>query len=390
MKAELLAKTPPESFSEPTYSYQDSEGSIWVGTLRSGLFRFRKQIIIGYSKAEGLLNNNVYPIFQDSRGTIWVGTASGLYRYQDGKFEVIRGSENFEVYSIAESSDGRILTGLYSPKDSNEAVYEVKQNQVKYFVKPEKAITAAIYSEPNGALWLGLVQKGLVRIRNGQQQHFDEKDGLAAKDVRVIISDGSGGLWIGSYGGLTHFKDGKFTKWTQNEGLPIKIIRSLYLDSEMTLWIGSYDKGLVRFKDNKFTHYTTENGLYNNGVFQILEDEQRNFWMSSNQGIYRLKKDELNEFADGKRKSFSSIAYGKSDGMLNIESNGGRSPAGFKTSDGNLWFPTQDGIAVVNPPKVKVNPNPPPVVIEDFKIDNLSVGKESLLSKVSNSNSFKF
>ena len=41
--------------------------------------------------------------------------------------------------------------------------------------------------------------------------------------------------------------------------------------------------------------------------------------------------------------------------MLNIECNGGRWPAGVKARDGRLWFPTQDGVAVIDPDAVAIN-----------------------------------
>ena len=127
--------------------------------------------------------------------------------------------------------------------------------------------------------------------------------------------------------------------------------------------------GLGRLKDGKFTRYTERDGLFNNGVFQILEDGRGNLWMSCNRGIYRVSKQELNEFAEGKRKTITSVAYGKADGMLNVECNGGMWPAGIKAGDGKIWFPTQDGVAVIDPESVRINPQPPPVVIEAAFID---------------------
>ena len=151
-------------------------------------------------------------------------------------------------------------------------------------------------------------------------------------------------------------------------------IRSLFEDERGTLWIGTYDSGLSRFAGGKFTNYKKENGLFSDGVFQILPDDRGNFWMSSNQGIYRVSRSELEEFAAGKRKTIISTAYGKSDGMLSTEANGGGQPAGIKMRDGRLWFPTQNGVAIINPASVKTNPLPPPVVIEDARIDNETVG----------------
>ncbi len=53
--------------------------------------------------------------------------------------------------------------------------------------------------------------------------------------------------------------------------------------------------------------------------------------------------------------------------------NGGMQPAGFKARDGKLWFPTGDGVAVVDPSIVPFNPTPPPVIIEGCILDRQPV-----------------
>lgn len=237
------------------------------------------------------------------------------------------GSEKFYVEALGETPDGRLLVNLF-----NE-IFVLEQNRLELFGKSAVGNVFAFYDDDNGGLWIGGTD-GVSYLKDGATTVLTEKDGLAANDVKIIIGDRAGGIWAGSYGGLTHLKNSKIEKWTESEGLPTPTIRSLYLDSDGSLWIGSYDSGLARFKDGKFTHYTTRTGLFNDGAFQILEDERRNFWISSNRGIYRVNKDELNEFAEGRRNSITSIAYGKSDGMLNVECNGGRSPGGIKARDG--------------------------------------------------------
>jgi hypothetical protein len=93
--------------------------------------------------------------------------------------------------------------------------------------------------------------------------------------------------------------------------------------------------------------------------------------MSSNQGIYRISKKQLNDFAAGKTTAVTSTAYGRRDGMRNMECNGGSMPAGIKAADGKLWFPTQDGVAVIDPEKLVSNPPPPPVRVESCLIDRI-------------------
>jgi len=135
------------------------------------------------------------------------------------------------------------------------------------------------------------------------------------------------------------------------------------------LWIGTYGGGLNRFRDGRFTVYTTDHGLPDNVIYQILDDGQGNLWMSSNRGIFRISKKELNEFARGKITSVASAVYGTADGMKSAECNGGNQSAGCKTRDGRLWFPTTKGVVVVDPTNIRTNALPPPVAIEQVMVD---------------------
>jgi signal transduction histidine kinase/ligand-binding sensor domain-containing protein len=373
MQKELLLKKtsvpPPLEKAEISSTYQDNEGNLWFGTGRDGLFRARKQTITAYSEADGIADKNVYPIYEDRAGTIWIGTTGGLFKYENETFTSVKSTDNFQVNAIGEDAAGRILISNYG------ALYVQENNRFIPFERGKNLDVGyiyAIHADRENALWIG-GSIGLRRFKDGVLTSFTTADGLAGNDVKVIIEARTGGLWIGTYDGLTRLENGQLTSWRETDGLPSRTVRSLYEDADGTLWIGSYDGGLARFKDGKFTRYNTKTGLPNDGAFQILEDDNRNFWISSNRGIYLVRKDELNEFADGKRATITSVSYGKSDGMLNAECNGGRSPAGIRARDGRLWFPTQDGVAVIDPREIKVNSQPPPVVIETVKIDNNNV-----------------
>src|SRR5262249_41566266 len=121
-------------------------------------------------------------------------------------------------------------------------------------------------------------------------------------------------------------------------------------------------------------------GLHSNGVLYILEDNHGWLWMNSNQGIYRVRKQELIDFAQGRAVTVTSIAYSTHDGLLNIEGNGGRQPAGLRSRDGRLWFPTAQGIAVIDPDAVAIDTVPPPVLIEDVKVDRKPIAVDAFQS----------
>jgi signal transduction histidine kinase len=76
----------------------------------------------------------------------------------------------------------------------------------------------------------------------------------------------------------------------------------------------------------------------------------------------------LNEFAAGRLRRLTPVAYTTADGMKSNECTGEAQPAGWKTRDGRLWFPTVKGVVVIDPGRLAVNPLPPPVVIEQVLV----------------------
>ncbi len=383
LQSHLVAEHPPEGL-EIFVAYGDREGNYWLGTRSNGLYRARKQFVTAYAKTQGLFADEVYPIYEDRDGAFWTGTVgNGLFRFKDGVFtnyRVAADQAHNLVTAIHQDRAGRLWVNWGMRFEGGRFVRAISEGAL-----PESwGFVWTIHEDRAGALWFG-TEKGVVRYQDDAATYYTTKDGLAGDDTKVIIEDTAGGLWLGSYGGLTHFsgrspsdKNGRFTTWTEKDGLPGNTVRALYQDSDGALWIGTYDGGLGRFKDGKLTRYTQRDGLFDNGVFQILEDSQGWCWMSCNRGIYRVRKQELNDFAEGKVKAITSIGYGKSDGMLNVECNGGRWPAGVKARDGKLWFPTIGGVVVIDPATITTNAQPPPVVIEGMRIDNQSVAGEMM------------
>lgn len=349
---------------------EDREGNIWIGTGGDGLHRLKPAQVIAYSAENGLSDESFRPITGDGADGMWLG-AESLFHFSQGKF--IRDPVTRSAWSLLPDRQGGLWFGTYVRglnylKDGRLTLYS--QDAVL-----SGAPVAAIYEDRAGRLWVGAGSDarvgGLYRFQGGQFIRHGPREGFALTDVRLITEDRAGALWLGGVTGMSRFQNGQFTTYTTAQGLSNNYVRDIYEDADGTFWIGTYGGGLNRFKDGRFTHITTRQGLYDNIVSRILEDDHGNLWMSCNRGIYRASRRELNAVADGRSASVTSIAYTVADGMKTNETNGGFQDAGYKAPDGRFWFPTVKGVVVIDPNKL--NPLPPPVVIEQVLVGQTSV-----------------
>jgi signal transduction histidine kinase/ligand-binding sensor domain-containing protein len=368
-KSEGLAADTVDKF------FKDREGTIWVVPTDRGLSRLQKQFVQSISTGGGLVYQEAYPIIQTSKGDVYVGTTRGLSRRTpEGRFTdaLVKNAAGVTVSGTAlwEDERGRLWVGsgggdLFVLENGKPRTIKIGDNATVWTIQNDRA----------GNIWIG-TDKGLLRCRDDQiVERFTTRDGLPSNDIKIIHQDRNGNLWLGTYGGLAQMKSNgtgtrpTFLNYTIKEGLASDRVRTIHEDEAGTLWIGTYDGGLSRFRDGHFFNYTIRNGLFNNGVFAILPDDRGQFWISCNRGVYRVNRQELEDVAAGRLPKINSVAYGKQDGMLSTECNGGRQPAGIKTKDGKLWFPTQDGVVIVNPREVTFNPQPPPVQIASVLVE---------------------
>ncbi|MBL8206065.1 MAG: hypothetical protein JNM09_17645 [Blastocatellia bacterium] len=355
--------------------FRDREGTLWIGTDGGGLNRLTPQHLSGYSEAQGLAGNIAHAVLADRAGNVWVATHNGLSKISNGTITNYPHGETAGslplrgLQALHEDRKGRLWIGGYDGLCSlqngvfSPAVREINGVGVNVW---------AIHEDQQGTMWAG-THFGLMKFKDGVHlKTYTTKDGLPKNTIRAIHEDRNGVFWLGTEGGLVKFQGDRFTVFTTKEGLVNDRVWSIYEDAADVLWLGTFDGGLSRFKDGRFTNYTTAQGLYNNGVFQILEDGRGHLWMSCYRGLYRVSKQHLNDFADGKISAITSTAFGKADGMLSSDCNGGRQPSGVKTSDGKLWFTTLKGVAVVAPNEITSNPAPPPVLIEGATLDRVA------------------
>ncbi len=351
--------------------FEDRDANLWVGTAGGGLVRlFGGRTFTSYGFRQGLSDSVALPILEDHEGNLWIGTKDGgLNRFRDGKFTAIttkQGLADNLVFTICEDSEHALWIGtrkgLNRLRNGKLQTYTRKQGLVN-------DIVLATYSDHEGNVWIG-TRGGLSKWTNGVFTNYTTANGLSNNGIRTIFEDSRNRLWIGTAGGgLDLFTNGRFQVFDSRRGLSNDVVLAIHEDAEGVLWIGTDGGGLNRLKDGRFTTYTSKDGLLDDAIFRILEDDSGNLWMSSNKGVFRVSRSALNSFAEGRINRIPTYSYGKADGMATRECNGGFQPAGWRTRDGRLWFPTMRGVVAVDPARLQIAAAPPSVGLDQVLLD---------------------
>ena len=360
----------------------DREGGIWLGTDGMGLLRLRRSLFTAYGTAEGVLARNAYVVARDSSDGVWIGSSiNGLTRVDQKRrtvsnYTTIDGGSAV-VGSLLVDGPDRLLVGLSDGLAT--CSLPILRCSHEFRVPPAQLMG-----------WEGVLavqrtarRRLLAGFGSGVLERIDGRWRTLAGWTREIparaFAEGlDGTLWIGTNGGgVVRCSAARCQSITSATGLPSDLIRSLLIDSDGWLWIGTEGRGLVRLDTRRWPANDTlyapplvrigvTDGLYDPVVHQILDDGLGRYWMSSNRGIFWVRRTDLMAFADGRSPRVRSVSYTERDGLRNREANGGYQPAGVRDADGRLWFATQAGVASIDPARIPREQAPPPVVIEQL------------------------
>ncbi len=348
--------------------FQDREGCLWVGSY-SRLYRFKAGRVTMLGESEGLSPGPARCVFQDSAGSIWIGCNSGLNRLQHENittFTTADGLPSNDVFAVGADERGTLWVGT----EVGLAHFDGSRFH-SLPAAPARSKIRVLYNDAAGHLWAG-TRDGDVSIHaNGvlRQWRPDLNEGDC---IYWFHRDRAGDFWIGKWGSVLRVKSGTplHTGPVECESLET---RCCYEEADGTLWLGTLGNGVIRRKEGVSRNFTTKQGLFDNYVWAILEDDAGYLWMSSDRGIWQVHKNDFADLEAGRIVKLPCVAYGQSEGLRVKEGNAMGFPKGWKDRAGRLWFPTTNGVAIVDPRQQIINTLPPPVHIEEVVVDTVAV-----------------
>ncbi|MFY2764806.1 two-component regulator propeller domain-containing protein [Arenimonas sp. MALMAid1274] len=346
---------------------EDRAGRIWVATESRGITRLEGTEHLVFNTGNGLASDVGYAVIEDGAGAVWVATGEGVARIQGDRvqaFSVEAGLPKGAVFSLAIAPDGQLYVGT-------EAGLYVGRGGRFEPINAEfpKVAVASLQVDELGSLWIGTVNRGLMRLGARGLERFDAADGLPNNRVASLFADREGSLWVGTNAGLMRFADTPFITLDSHHGLADDYVRALLQtrsgdiligtsrgmdvwrdevvtgteglegDSVLSLaedragnvWLGTYSTGLVRWKDGAVVErLTSGEGLPSNQVRAVHEARDGSFWIGTSRGLLR-------------RKEGRDTVLGEKDGMprdfvLSL----------FESADGSVWAGTSNGAARID------------------------------------------
>jgi signal transduction histidine kinase/streptogramin lyase len=234
--AESLLKFDPTAF-DPIAIAEDRSGTLWVGTVTQGLYRFNRSTgefqnyMHHADDPSSLSGNSIIRIFIDRSERMWLATSNGLDRFDPstGRFATFKrdsqsGLERY--FDIAEDSKGNLWLGgtsglqRFDPATAKFAGYQHRLDD-PHSLSDDRV--TSVHVDPSGIVWAA-TESGLGKLNpdSGRFTTYYTRDGLPSDRVNCLLEDHRGNLWMSTNRGISRFDPvaGKFKNYFTGDGLP--------------------------------------------------------------------------------------------------------------------------------------------------------------------------
>ena len=303
------------SSNDVYFTYQDSQGRIWVGLLGGGLNLISEAngTIAFKHKYNGLKQYPLYGLYmevrtmtEDNDGRIWVGTMDGLMSFdghftnpEEIQFETYRqvsersNVADNDIYVLYKDSESQIWVSVFGG-GLNKLVHYDKERRVPVFKSygiregMNNDVVKSIVEDKDGNLWF-TTEIGLSCFNKDTEQfrNYDRYDGFLNVELEEssALRTLSGDLWLGSRQGILTFSPNKLE--TQNMNYDTRIVdfkisnrdlRSFHEDPVLKESITFADAIRLKYNQSMFTIEFAALNFYNpNRVFYryILEGYEK-------------------------------------------------------------------------------------------------------------------
>jgi signal transduction histidine kinase/streptogramin lyase len=303
------------------------DGTVWIGSYNLDVLRSGK--ITSIQPRNGLPGRTLTSLLEDRAGRLWVGVDQELSVYERGKFRKIHtpdGSPLGAVRAMTEDVDGSIWVATSNANETRRRLLRIQDLRIgEEISSPQLASTNTLASDPHGGIWLGLINGGLARYRNGQTELFSFNNSPRDGPVHGLLVNSDDSVLAATPSGVVGWRNGRVQRLTVRNGLPCDVIYAVISDRKSALWLYAAC-----------------------GLIAIPNAELQRWWGSPDVMV----KSSLLDVFDGAQPMSTPFR-----------------PNVSQSPDGRLWFANESVVQMIDPAHLDGNPIPPPVHIEQVTAD---------------------
>ena len=351
---------------------EDREGNIWLATPVNGLVRVRQTRVDALDPNQGQNERAVSAVMQDRAGVWWIANRrGGLTRWTPDGSEYVDFTKSRHVRPAAalfEDRDSRLWVASRDGSVFRSAEGGFKPQFVDTQI-PSKV--RSITQDAGGTLWFGGSQ-GLASLTGETVRRFGKPDGVGDLDLTVLQPFPGGRIIAGSSAGTVLLGgDSGFETIAWPENINHQWVSGILTISVKETWVSTLGGGLYLWDGENWSCLDAADGLPDSRLTCVLDDGKGYLWVGSLGGVIRAERRRLLAHIRSPQSPISWLRLDHTDGLPSRECLGGFQPAGWRASDGRLWFPTGNGIARVRPDLVDSNQVAPPVYLQKARVNGV-------------------
>ncbi len=311
----------------------DREGSLWVGSFGTGVFRSIGMDRWEHWTADDVLPSNiVWSMTKLANRQLWVATDSGTVAIGSTTATVSPGTN----YVAQATPAGRIWL---APLGAPLARIDPARNTVERFASVGRVVTADI--DRDGRLWL-CTPAGLFLVARPDAAAPDVRPELVlAHDVQQVATDPAGTVWALSGDGVFRRDPGGRFDLVVPRALLKSAPFTLTFAPGGELWVGTEATGVLRFRVTgsriDILAPVTSPVIGSNNVLFARRDRRGWIWLGTDHGI---------DMFDGR-------SWRRFDGSEGPITNDMNQAAIYEDVDGSMWFGTSHGLSHLVDPRAR-------------------------------------
>ncbi|MFM2361526.1 MAG: hypothetical protein RLZZ316_428 [Bacteroidota bacterium] len=369
--AQLICNIVPLNALIRSVQYSHELQVLFVGTDSKGVFVISRNSVNSltpYTKV-AKRRNSYYAQIELSNGNILTNEADVIGSSRQPA--AIPANGTFDIYTHL-TQDSVLLFSGNNPKTATACLhsYNYKTGERKYYPKIKTQIFTAYTSVQNQVYILTKKELRILKDDDAITVHEMPASSISSLSVNISTLNDST-LIIATCSELLQYNinTNSLRSVFQSNNY---CIRALWKYKDY-LFFGTYGSGFYILKNGVVKKMPLDNYQYLLYTHCFMPDGNGFCWISTNRGLFKVAIDDM---INAYEKNLSGIYYyyfGKTDGMLTNELNGGCAPCALQLKNKLLSFPSMDGLVMINP-SIKL----PQLPIGNIFIENIASSNRQL------------